>query len=180
MKILFVSTMNNDPWGGSEFLWSEAAIRLRRAGHPVAASVAGWPQCVSQHTALLDAGVEIKERALAPEQFASRSVKKLLLQMFDPFLRQWFRRRFVRWLAQAGPDLVCISNGAYADNMSLLEICRQAGFPYVIISHANSEHMWPDDRQARVVRELYLNARRTYFVSRNNRRLLEAQLGVEL
>jgi len=39
MKIAFVSTMNNDPWGGSEFLWSETALRLLRAGHTVTANV---------------------------------------------------------------------------------------------------------------------------------------------
>ncbi len=172
--------MNNDPWGGSEFLWSEAAIRLKRAGHTVGASVNGWPQKVPQHTVLLEAGVEVIERALTADQFASRSAKRLLLQMFDTFLRQISRRRFVRRLAQARPDLICISNGGYADNMSLLEICMRAGIPYVIIAHANSEHMWPDDKEARTIRDLYGNARRAFFVSNNNRRLLETQLGMEL
>src|SRR5258708_37458917 len=39
MKFAFVSTMLGAPWGGSEELWSQAAIRFQRAGHEVHALV---------------------------------------------------------------------------------------------------------------------------------------------
>jgi glycosyltransferase involved in cell wall biosynthesis len=180
MKIVFVSTMNNDPWGGSEYLWSEAALRLMRAGHTVAASVPGWPRRVPQIAALMKAGLKIEERRMTPDQLPPRSLKRVGLLMLDPFIRQAFRRQFARWLAKAAPDLVCISNGSFADNMPLLESCMAAGFPYVTVAHANAEHLWPDDTRARIILELYRRARRTFFVSKANCRLLETQLGVQL
>jgi glycosyltransferase involved in cell wall biosynthesis len=180
MKIAFVSTMNNDPWGGSEFLWSETALRLLRAGHTVTASVSGWPQRVSQVAALMKAGVKIQERRLTPDLLPSRTLKRVALMMFDPFIRQTFRKQIMCWLTQVNPDLICISNGSYADNTPLLEILMGSGFPYVTVAHANAEHLWPDDQRARIILELYRNARRTFFVSKGNRRLLETQLGVQL
>jgi glycosyltransferase involved in cell wall biosynthesis len=100
--------------------------------------------------------------------------------MFDPFIRQAFRRRFAGWLAQKAPDLICISNGSCADDIPLLEICMRAGFPYVILAQANAEQLWPDDQRARMLLDLYRNARRSFFVSNSNQRLLETQLGVQL
>lgn len=172
--------MNNDPWGGSELLWSKTALRLLRAGHTVTASVPGWPQRVPQVVALMKAGVKIQERRLSPDLLPPKTLKRVTLMMFDPFIRQTFRKRIIRWLTQVSPDLICISNGSYADNMPLLEILMGSGFPYVTVAHANAEHLWPDDQRARIILELYRNARRTFFVSKGNRRLLETQLGVHL
>jgi hypothetical protein len=36
--------MSDYPWGGSEELWSQAALRLHGQGHDVAASVPWWPE----------------------------------------------------------------------------------------------------------------------------------------
>jgi hypothetical protein len=44
MRFVFVSAMSGYPWGGSEELWSQAALRLRDQGHDVAASVPWWPR----------------------------------------------------------------------------------------------------------------------------------------
>jgi len=37
MRFAFVSTMVDWPWGGSEELWSQTAVQLKRAGHDVEA-----------------------------------------------------------------------------------------------------------------------------------------------
>lgn len=37
LRFVFISTMHGYPWGGSAELWSQAARRLRAAGHDVAA-----------------------------------------------------------------------------------------------------------------------------------------------
>jgi hypothetical protein len=41
-RITFVSTMDSDPWGGSEELWSRTALDLLAQGFPVSASVPEW------------------------------------------------------------------------------------------------------------------------------------------
>lgn len=180
MKLVFISTMSHEPWGGSEYLWSQTAVRLVRAGHAVSASVPGWPDPVPQLAALAAAGIKITPRGLTAEQLRPRSLKRLGLLMFDPFRRHVFEHRFKSWLRREQPDLICISNGSCADNLPLLDICRRSGVPYLMIAHANAEHLWPDDRQARILLDLYRHARAAFFVSRGNQRLLETQLGEPL
>ena len=41
-RILFVSSVNNTPWGAAEELWSQAALDLAAEGFAVSASYAGW------------------------------------------------------------------------------------------------------------------------------------------
>src|SRR5437764_420839 len=41
-RIVFISTMVLYRWGGSEELWSRAALDLAGRGVPVAASIAAW------------------------------------------------------------------------------------------------------------------------------------------
>jgi hypothetical protein len=40
--ILFVSSVNDTPWGGAEELWSGAALDLAAEGFAVCASYAAW------------------------------------------------------------------------------------------------------------------------------------------
>ena len=44
VAILFISTMESDPWGGSEELWSLVAERLVEDGYTVSASIKEWPE----------------------------------------------------------------------------------------------------------------------------------------
>lgn len=37
MRFVFVSTIVDEPWGGSEELWNQTAVQLKRAGHHVQA-----------------------------------------------------------------------------------------------------------------------------------------------
>ena len=46
MRFAFVSTMADWPWGGSEELWSQTAVQLRRDGHDVQASVVTGRDCL--------------------------------------------------------------------------------------------------------------------------------------
>ena len=43
MRFAFFSTMDSQPWGGSEELWSRAAVRLLASGHEVAFNYPRWP-----------------------------------------------------------------------------------------------------------------------------------------
>ena len=137
-KIVFVSTMSNDLWGGSELLWSETALSLQRSGHRVAASVCGWPGEVSQLSSLRRAGVNVSARWFTPDHIGPKPVRKLL----ELFIRQASLVVFARWLARQRPDLVCISNGSFADDLPLQELCVRSGKPYVLIAQANGESMW--------------------------------------
>ena len=47
-RILFVSSVNNTPWGGAEQLWSQAALDLVTEGFAVSASVSAWMLLLAQ------------------------------------------------------------------------------------------------------------------------------------
>jgi glycosyltransferase involved in cell wall biosynthesis len=179
-KIAFVSTMENYPWGGSELLWSETALRLVREGHAVAASVSGWPHRAAHLSTLRGAGVEINERCISPARLRPKSVRKFIYRILDPLIRRASCRAFLRWLAWQRPDLICISSGWIGDDQGIMNTCLQSGRPYAVIVQANSEEMWPDDSRALYLLEIYRSARRVFFVSNRNRVLLETQLGIEL
>ena len=179
-KIAFVSTLTASPWGGSELLWSQAALRLVREGHAVVASVRGWPERASQIAGLIQAGINIKERWTLLGNAAETNIRKLGQQMLEPLVRQASRYGFARWLACEKPDLICISNGGYADDVGLVDLCLRSKKPCVLIAQANAESWWPSDGLARRVTDIYERAHRVFFVSERNRHLLETQLGIDL
>lgn len=175
-KIMFVSTLGFVPWGGSELLWSEAALRLVGMGHAVSASVAGWAERASQVSALARAGVVVKERGEGPSGLGHPLAQKASSALF----RRVSLGQFSRWVRQEQPDLVCVSCGSPGDDMSLIERCVRAGRPYVVIIQAHAEHLWPDDRQSARWSVVFEKARRVFFVSERNKELVETQIGGEL
>src|SRR5271154_7324684 len=104
MKFAFISTMDGSPWGGSEELWSQAAPRLKRAGHDVQASVHYWPQLSEKVTALAEQGIPIEThceeqlRPAAPGGFWKNLGRGSNYSSYD-------------WLKKFNPDLAIISQG---------------------------------------------------------------------
>ena len=68
-RILFVSSVNNTPWGGAEELWSRAALDLGPTAFAVSASVAAWSPPDPRILDLLEHGIEVWFR---PRQYPLR------------------------------------------------------------------------------------------------------------
>lgn len=175
-KFAFVSTMSNSPWGGSECLWSEAALELCKQGHAVHASVCSWNEPAEQLTTLRRAGIQVTERWCDFSHMPSRIFRKACREIANAATPLAFER----WLRRVDPDLVCISNGCVADDVRLINSCRKCNVGYTLIVHANSESMWPDDYTAGQWIDAFQNSRHTFFVARGNKELLEVQLGIKL
>lgn len=175
-RIAFVSTNGAGPWGGSEVLWSEAALRLARQGHAATASVSGWPSPSEALQTLRTAGVDVHERAYAPPNLRPSPAQKLV----GAIIRRTASVMLNRWLEQVKPDLICVSMGSPDDDVALASACMKVGVPYTIVLQANGEHIWPDDAKADRLVEFFTGAARAYFVSGRNRSLLEAQIGANL
>src|SRR5580704_7099704 len=101
MRFSFISTMRGWPWGGSEQLWSQAATRLKRAGHDVHAAVVYWPQLSDKVTALAQYGIRIETHSPYQAGQARRIWNKLSLSS---------QRGYDR-LKRFNPHLVVISQG---------------------------------------------------------------------
>ena len=132
MRFVFISTMHDWQWGGSEELWSQAATQLRRAGHNVQASVEYWPRLSDKVTALAQHGIRLETHFFHRAGRARRIWNKLSLGS---------RRSYGR-LKRFNPDLVVISQGHNQGGFEWAKICREAAIPYVIIVQCNSERWW--------------------------------------
>lgn len=167
--------MAGSPWGGSEELWARTATYLHRQGLEVGMSVYGWPDRPPQVQALLDSGIAADFRPL--ELSVPMRIVEKVLKRFSPTP---IPRGSVHWLKEWKPDLVVISQGGPWDGLGWMRACRDLGLNYCPIVHANSEIWWPEDAWRDDIVGGLPAARRVFFVSKANRRLMEVQCGFSL
>jgi glycosyltransferase involved in cell wall biosynthesis len=167
MRVAFVSTMYSSPWGGSEELWSQAALRLKSERHAVLVSVVYRPTLSPRLDAFRRQGINVRTHSSRHFGLAGRVWHKVSRG----------EKRDFRHLSKHCPDLVVISQGDNNDGMSCLRYCLDNALPYVVIIQCNSETWWPRDNEARELAALYRGALRVFCVSRSNLELLERQIG---
>jgi glycosyltransferase involved in cell wall biosynthesis len=172
MKFAFISTMDGVPWGGSEELWSQSAARLKIAGHDIRASVKFWPQLSEKVVAVGAKGITLYTHSCPPPR---RSRFQRILGRFFSHLHP----SDYAWLREFNPDLAIISQGYNADGFGWASACREAGIPYVIIVHCNSEIWWFQHRLDQALAS-YKGAQVVFCVSQKNLDLLRLQLGESL
>ena len=184
-RILFVTSCR-DVWGGSEELWSGAALELKRRGLRVfAGRSAPWhsgpmhPRWVR----LRDAGIRLRDFGASR---TARLIPDVLEHSVPIALRPAWRVRnlaLAAKLALTKADLVVISQGGCYDGLfpvCLPEVCRFAGVPYVVVAQKAAEIDWPGDGLRHIYRRCYGEAAATFFVSRHNRTTAEQQLAMRL
>jgi glycosyltransferase involved in cell wall biosynthesis len=169
MRFTFISTMIGWTWGGSEELWSQTAVQLKRDGHDVQFSVMRWPRLSPKVTSLVKQGIKLETypRGGGPRSLISRMWTKLTRS---------HRRTYAR-VKRFKPDLVIISQGHNAGGFHWAKICREASIPYVLIVHCNSEHLWFEDGSVEEALVSYRSAQNVFCVSQGNLNLLRMQLG---
>jgi len=169
--IIFVSTMDGDPWGGSEELWSRTALDLAAQGFSVCASVHEWSPPHKRVLALVEGGVDVWVR---PSRYSiwKRAWRKVTCTQ-EAFMVAELRKQIVSNV----PSLVVMSSGSALPPIELLELCISEKVPFVTIGQANDEAWWPVDDDARRYRNALPAALRCYFVSTANLRLAEKQVG---
>ena len=172
-RIAFVSTMGGVPWGGSEELWSQTAMHMKKLGHDIRVSVYDWPQRHGRLGELASAGADVSFRPRGLT-FAGRMKGKLLTKISGNSLD----RAVLSWLREQAPELVVISQGYTMDGVPWMSACRELGLAYCPIIHANSEAWWPEDGELESLRSGFSGARKLFFVSRPNQNLMEMQCGM--
>jgi glycosyltransferase involved in cell wall biosynthesis len=165
-RVGFISSMDSASWGGSEELWSQAAMRLLSEGYEVSASVKQWPEEAPAIRQLRAAGCRIQYRRRP-------TVRERLLR------RVWPDRPYT-WLNEFRPQLAVISQGANADGLPWMDACFARRIPYVTIAQAATPMWWPDDRELPCLVDALNRACACFFVSRANIELTERQLATRL
>lgn len=165
--------MSGAPWGGSEELWSQAALRLHSRGHHVSASVIGWPRPAPQVTNLRERGMEVWARPAGPVSLPNRVWRKVKKTCGGAPEES-------SWLRHSQPDLVVISQGYCQDGVAWMRLCMALNLPSVTIVHCNADTLWPSDESSLEMAAVYRAAKRVFCVSRHNLELLESQIGEPL
>lgn len=174
-KIAFVTTMAGVPWGGSEELWGQTALRLREAGNEISALIYQWPIRPAPLEKLAAAGAKLsfRQKELA---FPWSSLEKIRQRLSPTPLST----TEMDWLKEEKPDLLVISQGGPWDGVPWMTACRQLGISYCPIVHAHSEIWWPADEDLTAGRQALTNARKVFFVSKANLNQMEMQAGMRL
>jgi glycosyltransferase involved in cell wall biosynthesis len=171
MRIAFFSTMMGLPWGGSEELWCGAARVLLERGHQVAFNCMKWPTTAAKLQQLVDKGAE-------PHFRSRRRMGRTLRQTLEKL--RLTRRKYMPWLRKCQPDFVLISFSCHTDEPQIAVTCRAMGIPYAIVLQAAGPHNWMDTRHLEDYRAAYSHASRCFFVSNENREIVESNLAIDL
>lgn len=172
-SIVFISTMGRTPWGGSEELWSRAALDLSAKGFTVSASVHGWAPLHERMLALKWHGVDVWPRP--PEHLWALAWRKVFAGDKTSIMTA-----AAKLISAKRPALTVLSDGANLPPIGLIESCVAKEQPFVTVSQANSDGWWFDDRTADRYRKVLPFAHRCYFVSEANRLLAEKQIGCDI
>ncbi len=175
-RIAFVSS--NGSCGGSEDLWSEAAIALAQDGHDVRAYKPRLDpefRALERLRALGCRPVETAKLPLLPSRI-NPSLTRISPKLADIY----GGTRFRLGLRRQRPHLAVISQGANHDGLWLAQICARLDVPFVTISQVASEIVWPHPEELERNRRLYQASRHNFFVSLASRTATEEQLGFRL
>ncbi len=166
-RIAFISTMEGPPWGGSEELWSQTALRVMELGVYVAVNVKGTSALVKQLEQLRRAGCQITTR----QSFA---LTERIIRRFAP--SRVLKGRGVKWLDRVNPDCVVISQAYHTNGLEWMQACAQRNIPFVLVTQAAGEPWWPHDAMIQELRDGFEQARACFFVSEANIEFVRKQL----
>jgi glycosyltransferase involved in cell wall biosynthesis len=86
----------------------------------------------------------------------------------------------MRWIQKTKPDMVVISFSNHGDDPQIANMCHLLGVPYAVVVQAAGPHVWIASRSLAEFRSAYSHARRCFFVSEENRELLQSNLAIDL
>jgi glycosyltransferase involved in cell wall biosynthesis len=171
MRIAIHSTMGGLPWGGSEELWQRAAMALLARGHEVAFSTVKWKPTPAPLDRLIAAGGVPHFRRKSK---IGRTVRRKLERA------NLLRPHSAKWLTRTRPDLVLINLSCHTDDPQIAVTCRKLGIRYAILLQAASPYLWVADRWLDDTWADFTGAERCYFVSAENREIMEANLAAAI
>jgi glycosyltransferase involved in cell wall biosynthesis len=179
-KVAFISLNDHVPWGGSEVLWSELAMKfLAREGFEVAISPAKWEPTPGVISKLLSLGARDYRRVV---KWLPMFIHRNLVRTFPRALRNLLPFGIYEALTSFKPDLAIISLGDHNLGEDWARVCRQCGIPYVLIVQLVKDASYPPSNSIYYQRLLdsYTGAVLVLLPSYDNQFLLEKQFARKL
>ncbi len=173
-RLAFVSLLDTGRWGASEYLWSETARRLARAGHATLACTHGWRDRPAPIGTLSKEGITLVER-FPP---TGARLRDFIREVRRTGGADTMHEHAISRVIAHRPDLVLLSC-TWPSNPGLFGWCerlREAKIAYAVLIHTHAGHLWPTGGFAERLRGHLASAAAVYFVSADNRELLVRQL----
>jgi glycosyltransferase involved in cell wall biosynthesis len=172
MRIAFITIMGGSPWGGSEVLWSEAALQARRDGHEVFFAAFAYPERPAPIRALLELGATGHFRPTYSPAMSVRVVRRFrnLARGGDAELKA---------LQDFRPDRIVISQGSSYDLLhypGLQDYVLRAGIPYFVICHNYNEGLALQDVIRERLLQVFRAARQVFMICDAQREAIQEQL----
>lgn len=175
-KLLFITSNDDVPWGGSEELWYKTALHAIKIGHQVAICCK-WqplPNKLEVLTNYPNCKIIIKERS-----------KSILLNTLNRFLPSRYHlkeisEKYLDEIINWQSDCLIISQGNNYDGLNLMQFSKQHHIPYFTISQAVYEGIWPNTVKAEEMLMAFNNALNNYFVSKANLNTTVLQVGANI
>jgi glycosyltransferase involved in cell wall biosynthesis len=156
MHLVFLSTLYEPPWGGSENLWSGAAMCALEQGHRVSVFVSEREKLETPLERLKAAGAKLyfwKPKYL-PLNFLQRIVKKLSGRKLPQW--EWWHRNIPQ-----DADVICVSQGGVFCALKfhgLAESVESSNRPYVLLARCDTGIEFFNERTRARMKEFFEKA----------------------
>ena len=184
MKLGFYSCMSGVTWGGSEELWYLAAKLLGEEGHEILVNFKWWADQSKKLTELEAAGADLWLRGKPPAEPERKrtGLAKLFARKSTPETSSTPDHDIMPgdWVKETRPDMVLITVGFHQNQVQVADDCIEYGIPYAINVQAASSTTFIGGKMCLSFRRWYQNAKKVFFVSKENQEKLETNLAVQL
>ncbi|PWL32328.1 glycosyltransferase family 4 protein [uncultured Roseivirga sp.] len=181
-KIAFLPIKRNSPFGGSESLWTQTALKAQNSGHNVHVFTYQFPKPHPIISKLKECGAHIHIRTTR-----SNHISKFKRGVFK--VRAYLNWRFdsiersLQPLKKYHFDLLVISQGSWydlSDDQELLRAIRKYKLPYVIICHSFQDVGLLHSTRKLTILSVYKSAKMIYFVANRQREVVEKYLAYKI
>src|SRR5580658_2807140 len=130
-RLFFCSSCEG--WGGSEELWSGAALKMAAAGHHVLASKYNVDFGHESIKNLISAGVLLEDYNIErpiPLRFLKSAANRVLPRRMHYRFHGRQQETYIKRLGREKYDLGVVSQGENFDGLRYVHICERVGLPY--------------------------------------------------
>jgi glycosyltransferase involved in cell wall biosynthesis len=168
--------MEGSPWGGSEELWHQVAVKALEKGYEIQVCVKYWNDEPSKIIQLRNLGAKIIKRKPPKTTLVRRITRKMFKELI--------KEGYIKDIKKFSPDRILISQGATFDvfyNQALTDLLITYKVPFFLISQFNFEQgQILSGRLRNLVINLSELWKKFYFVSERNLTTAERQLAIKL
>lgn len=173
MRILFISTMAGNPWGGSEELWCELALNAHNAGNKIFISYYDWGTTPVKIKLLEQQGiVSYKRNRISYSSLIQKPLGKFNEYMFSS-------RRLKEIMKKSDPEHIVVSMGGFSDlNIRIYRnFLLKTGTQFSLIVHVNPEDRYFSLESVKLITQICEKASKIYFVSKRLLEIAKRQTG---